>query len=1674
MSFNNEDFTESEETTETFSFYDRAKQQSVAPQGSTDFYSQAKQQETQTDTTSFYDRAKEQQQESEGLFEGAGRKLKDILTPKPPKEPIKNLLDPYRPEEKSLEELQAMTLKERREFVNDLNIYRAMQQARGLGKGIISGESLGASEAFIPALRPDEEDLMFGLGQIIGSYGPISLLYKVIGKPLVALALRSPIAKRALASLARMTGMGLTGATVTGIEEGFKGELPTSKELLKEGAKWFAIDAALQSMHLGVGFKQSIQNIARQEGVPAKDVLEKLWKSTSNFLKTKGRDLANPKNIKPKDVEELIKRTQQAEKEGLSSIIEVEVTPVETKPAEPAKAEKPKEPLKVEKPTVKEPEKPVEQPKPVVKEEKPPVEVPKPVVEEAKPIVPVEKLTDKELDDRIAKLDAIDEKANKFIPKTVEPNQEITIYRGSGRKDKDSVYGTFAEEPVLGKGQYYAFDPETAGKFGPNIEKKTLSFENPLVIDNDVDWRKITNRAGLKFPSVINIFDPKDTAKNVQKLNEFIKNEGYDAVVVKWKIPTTDDTARRLSKVFGDPQVFIPASAAKQIAKVDTARKPKEEPSRVEKQPPVEPVRGRKQPTIKMLPLKPKMGTRQAAKRSDIIKLFQKSFSDPLRIGKISKQLLGLHKGWPKVSRLLHANDIETAAHEIGHNLHYTLYGGDAKTPQQQRRNVFKHLRPYLDELKDLAQYEPYTLEGFAEFTRLYVTNPEVAKALAPKFYKKFENDLDANSPKLKNALIEARDYYDTYLQGTPLSRIEAQISFAQDKSRLNNIVEWAKGTFDLDTLKTQFLDDVFPAKRVVAEAFGIPLTEVENLKDPRNLYRALRVLKGAVGKGDVFLKYETFDPDTLDRVGEGLRQILNDLPNEKALRELNDYLVARRTIEKVGQQIETGITIEDAIAVHRDLKGKYDPLAKRLDRFSDTVLRYGLKSEVMSEDHYKQMKAKNIFYTPFQREMETPTKGIRVPTGRIQAAKPIKQMKGSTRDIISPVEGYIQNVYTIILNSEKNRAGKVLASLANMKNVGQWIERVPTPIHLKGKISKSEALEQIERNLRKQGVKGDRGFAASLEVMGLELQDIMPDFFLRFGAGTYPAGENIITVFDKGKPTFYEVSPDLYDMWNRGMAPYTSNLLTKILRMPARTLRAGAILNPKFIQKNFIRDTWGGWLFTKYGKTIKDPAGLFIDTIYQPLAMLGHAIKKTPLYVEWLKSGGGLSTMQSIDRDEVITQLAQVRKDFKPHQVIKMLRKAGEISEESNRLAEFSRALAVEGKTRLGREISAFASRDLSIDFAKMGVQTKALNQIIPFFNATIQGGDKLIRTMSDAKSRSEFLPRVIGFIVIPSLIFAWLNQDDEEINELQDQEKDFNFLTRIGNTILKIPVPFETGVIAHGLTQRLYKYFMLKDPYAFEGFFGSIRSAALPSFIPSFALPFIEAAANKNFFTGARIVPLPQEKLTSKYQYKTYTSVTARLLGRAMAYMLGQDTRSKAASPAIIDHFINSWGGGLGRLMVTISDASLKASGIAKLAGIDDSIPKPSQRFTEQLGLEAFIVRYPRAHTQSIEKFYDYYQDAVARRTSVDYAEKFELDTDDELDRAEKRIEHLYDFDDLKQAYDAMQMCQREINEIMIDPSISSGEKRIFVDDLYREMIAFAREAVADNRRHQKDQRK
>ena len=1058
---------------------------------------------------------------------------------------------------------------------------------------------------------------------------------------------------------------------------------------------------------------------------------------------------------------------------------------------------------------------------------------------------------------------------------------------------------------------------------------------------------------------------------------------------------------------------------------------------------------------------KPSMGVEQAKKRSDILNVFRKAFKDPLRLGKIppkqkKMRAAGIHKIWEKVSRLVKDNDIETAAHEIGHNLHTTLYGGDASDVKGAIDNVNKALAPFSKELTSLARYEPHLLEGFAEFTRMYVTNPEAAEKLAPSFYKKFENDLDVEYPELKNALLEARDYYDKWLKGTPESRIDAQISYAEPKGLIDKIVSpFTEGNL-LDKFKFQILDDLFPLKRMMANLFGIKTSEVENLKDPRNVYRAARVLKGAIGKADVFLEHETFDFKTLKKTGKGLKEILSGLSDQE-MKELTRYMVSLRAVEKMNQGFETGLHAEDVQQVIKTFHKKYNPIAKELDGYQDRVLQYYRDAGMLSNSQYKAIKEKNLFYVPWYRIAHPENekgRGRVSSAGKLQAKQAVKRFKGSAADIVDPLESIVKNTYSLIMEAEKNHVGQVLASLAKTQHgAGRYVERIPAQKVLHARFSKEKILETIKD---KMTLPDGSTLATDAEIDILD--KLLPDALERWGAQK-PSG-NVITVWHSGKPLYYEVSPEIYQVWEKGLAPYSADLLTKVLRVPARTLRAGAILNPRFIQKNIVRDTWATALFTKYGPEGVKMGQMLLDAIYDPIKGLAVAAGKGPLYVEWLKAGGGLGTMQSMDRNSVVKKLEEVRKGLKPHQVIGWLRKFSEVSEEANRLSEFGKAISHEENSRIGKEIAAFAARDISIDYAKIGMMTKAANQVIPFWNATVQGGDKFVRTLSNPDDRAEFLLRSAIFVVLPSLMLAWLNKDDEAVQEQSETTRDFNFLFSLpGGDVLQIPVPFESGVLEHGLTQRMYRYFMEKDPKAFEGFMGSILEASVPDMLPIAGVPFIEAWANKNFFTGRRIIPPAKEDLVSELQYKNYTSQTARLLGRAISYMVGPEKAGKYASPAIIDHFINSWTGGLGNLAVKISDSSLRA------AGLDDKIPKPEEAIIDKLGLNAFIKRFPNAGSNSIEKFYDNYAKASRIQKSLKQYEKLGEE------KGYERLEKLNTYPAIKASYRAMKKSQDAINRIFIDPEINSEEKKQMIDELYWQEIRFAKEANKDIEEYLRD---
>ena len=77
----------------------------------------------------------------------------------------------------------------------------------------------------------------------------------------------------------------------------------------------------------------------------------------------------------------------------------------------------------------------------------------------------------------------------------------------------------------------------------------------------------------------------------------------------------------------------------------------------------------------------------------------------------------------------------------------------------------------------------------------------------------------------------------------------------------------------------------------------------------------------------------------------------------------------------------------------------------------------------------------------------------------------------------------------------------------------------------------------------------------------------------------------------------------------------------------------------------------------------------------------------------------------------------------------LEVLRALSEYGEMATRIGEFGRGVRTEGKTGKGIRQAALSSRDVTLDFARWGNVGKIPNRVIAFFNANVQGMDKMVR---------------------------------------------------------------------------------------------------------------------------------------------------------------------------------------------------------------------------------------------------------------------------------------------------------------------------------------------------------
>ena len=877
-------------------------------------------------------------------------------------------------------------------------------------------------------------------------------------------------------------------------------------------------------------------------------------------------------------------------------------------------------------------------------------------------------------------------------------------------------------------------------------------------------------------------------------------------------------------------------------------------------------------------------------------------------------------------------------------------------------------------------------------------------------------------------------------------------------------------------TLINRFIDRMSPLKKAVEKA------EKAGVKSYLDVYKRMRIQKGMIGRGMHFIKAGSLDFKTLEKNGKSLIEIIKKVvKSDKEYAEFTAFAVAKRALEKHKQGFETPFTgtradIATAKRIVQKYEAQYGKTFKELVEYQQKVLVYLKDSGIISAELFQKVLELNKDYVPFYRVIDVTLKENIKDVHRLSnvVKNPLKKLKGdTTKPVIDPIESIFLNTLHFVQIAERNYA------------FSEYIKMV-------------EKLPEIFPEVKE--VKSFKRFDLSKEeitkITGQKVSDSMQKTFTIFRRDGQVLTESQIAVFKDGKMKVYEVGAEIATVL-KDMNSYQAKMLWRYASVPTRTLRAGATLDPAFIAKNLIRDTFFGAIFSKNQllPIIGSMSGLF--TIIGARTRLGKTFmtekqqkRSAELYEKWMKSGAMQSQLVSFDRNyfrdgqmvaELTGRTGLVHNVINPKNWLESLRIVSEMVESGARVKDYqltmkrlikeNEKLPPEKKMteREMQEIAGFESRDLTIDFRKMGSTMQGYNMISAFFNARVQGLVKIAEAMKNPKRRKTVLLKAGVYITLPSILLWYKNKDSEVYRELPQWQKDL-FWIIISNegtpeqVVWRIPKPFELGWVFGSFPERILDWIYKEDAEYVKQSAGEFSWEMIKSLspLPDVIRPFIEDATNENFFFNRAIVPYEMEKVLPEFQYTEYTSETSKLIGKAFArltYMFGgtEMVGPSLDSPAKVDNYLKAWTGGLGTYILNILDYAFTKAGISK-----PPVKPWSDTWQKNLAdipiIKAFVVRHPSASASYVQKFWKLYRPIKQKHDTYEY-----------LMRQNKVNEALKVWNSIDPALlylIDMAAPIRELGDVInmiwkLD-DIKPNEKRQLIDGFYFNMIDIAKQAL------------
>jgi len=921
--------------------------------------------------------------------------------------------------------------------------------------------------------------------------------------------------------------------------------------------------------------------------------------------------------------------------------------------------------------------------------------------------------------------------------------------------------------------------------------------------------------------------------------------------------------------------------------------------------------------------------------------------------------------------------DLGTAAHEMAHFLDYKYKLADKVWNRKRKDNA-----DIRRELQDISYDQGKLYEGFAEFVRHWMTDPDYAKLVAPETYKWWTSWVEnsGHAEVLKRAQTDMVAWFSQTDSQRARSKIGETIGI---NDHMNSI--W-------DYQRQKVFDDLHAIGRMEETLTG--------KVDSHGAYVTARLLRGWYGVVEGALKYGApvvhKDGHTVftsiesgGRRWNGLLDILQ--PVGDRLDDFLLYITMKSARELYEQNRENMFTVDEIVSGLRLQNDIFDASYAAYLKWNEAIVDFAEAKGVVNPTQRKAWR--RLFYLPFYRVTQKGAGADKV--AQVPGAwRGVKALTGGTGNLRPILGNIIQNASMWIRVGLENEVRAKVANLAK-KGGGQFMVEIP-----KGVRKTAVPTAQITTKfLNAFGVRDINDLPIEVQIAIGEMEAQLGAFTDVWVVGQTPTRKNVVAHLVRGKPVYNEVADPLLFRALMALHRPSKNWLVRILGAIKMIGQRSVTISIRFVLRNVFRDTILASILSPHGFKIGIDSAKGLKSV----------MVQDEHYKEFVANGGAYAS-HMMDED-VFRYNVDLRNFYTkrginlrsvihtPRKMYYALTKLTESTEMATRLGEYRQAR----KKGFSPAEASFAAGEVSTDFRMRGdsVVLGFLYDTIIFLKPAMNGLDRVYRAFTKDEHRGSVAIKSAALAGASAVLYM-INRGNPAYDDLEEWDKNAHWHF-IWPQAWAIEHWYNTGQVPEGKIQDVYHHYRI--PKIWEiGAMASIAERTAEGildkapkragieifkvlydtfrieFIPHAFSPLMEQATNKLRFFDRPILTEGQKTLEPWARTSVHTSPTLRAWGEftRKADWMPDWMRSPKNLEALLRSYLNAWAG----YGLSITDGLF----------FDN---QPDLRLDQYPGLNVFLRQHPLRNTKSGAEFYEFLEAAVeARRTMRDMAKQGKRD--------------------------------------------------------------------------------